>query len=77
MWMPIEFAPKDGTVVLLYSPTRPVWSVVSGLWRSDWRVPDWDTVCKHSLCKNNTHWMPLPPSPEQPKTQDFIIVMGD
>jgi len=62
-WQPIETAPKDGTVILIAEFTRPVWSVVSAKWCKEWHEPSWDTISKHCLYNNPTHWMPLPPPP--------------
>jgi len=66
-WQPIDTAPKDGTRVLLYAPTRPhdgaqqvgcfLPPAESGdkgcWWIADGRYQDWPT-----------HWQPLPSPPK-------------
>lgn len=72
-WMPIETAPKDGTIVLLYRPTAHKWGrVTPGKW-SDERYakkpkPFWVIWVKiggttESRAWAPTHWMPLPEAP--------------
>lgn len=74
-WRPIETAPKDGTAVLLGSAKD------GGAWvgkyvpvyQSGYRPNNpWFSVmltCEHLPAKppylRPTHWMPLPPPPEQ------------
>ena len=72
-WQPIETAPKDGTLVLLYDGSP--WPSL-GSWRRDYYREDlgemWldDSNDEYSLgCAslrlNPSHWMPIPPPPEQ------------
>jgi hypothetical protein len=72
-WLPIETAPKDGTVVLLFRRVDP-WNVIGyGRWEGgDPRtvfVSGWVTGYFNDPPGNlglaaPTHWMPLPASPE-------------
>jgi len=65
-WMPIETAPKDGTMILtcscntVYYPQTSVWASYhpNAEGKQCWRT---DRVCGDKL--NPTHWMPLPPPP--------------
>jgi hypothetical protein len=70
-WQPIETAPKDGTAVLVWPPSKPgtmtcaVWasrhSPFARLWPY-WRRLD---VSGHERSRDlpPTHWAPLPPGP--------------
>ena len=49
-WQPIETAPKDGTTVLLSSPSG---RIADGCWHERWGVWSWPYVMV-----NPTHWMP-------------------
>ena len=73
-WQPIETAPKDGTVILLYRFTDPVklgfpiytrfqaWDYAVGYYTSDKeRAP---TGWVSPPIANPTHWMPLPEPPK-------------
>jgi hypothetical protein len=57
-WQPISSAPKDGTPVLVwqrtYLPRPGYFSVRLQAWMTDGHPSD------------PTHWMPLPPSPQEP-----------
>ena len=60
-WRPIETAPKDDSVVLLYGngwTTMGWWDADCEAWEDD-RVPEYSAACVWTP----THWMPLPPSP--------------
>jgi hypothetical protein len=63
-WQPIETAPKDGTPLLFTwygGPDQDVLPVTSGFWS---RVAEyWYSEISGARCKP-THWMPLPPPPE-------------
>ena len=80
-WQPIETAPKDGTAVLLCwarsadgapidwrqdPETAGVFVQVASWWAGD---GEWIVYCSMvrdpSLHFEPTHWMPLPPPPEQ------------
>ena len=53
--MPIESAPKDGTLVLLAKENDPKWPMRCRWWQgTHWR--GWD-------CEDATHWQPLPAPP--------------
>jgi hypothetical protein len=55
-WQPIETAPKDGTLVLLYLPDG---LMACRRWQDNhWR--GWDS-------EDATHWMPLPAAPGDEK----------
>jgi hypothetical protein len=66
VWHPIETAPRDGTIVLLYSPAR-------GDTPRDHYGPGQFDACdpvmccqgrwEHELFGDPTHWMPLPELP--------------
>ena len=58
-WQPIETAPKDETDILLGFANHLRPAVVCG-WFGDWTEYDSTNVCKGTP----THWMPLPPAPE-------------
>lgn len=75
-WQPIETAPKDTTVILLFIPTRwNKWTPAlqaSGFWyASGWLLPNADEAMQSV---EPTHWMPLQqppasPSPTEPTDQ--------
>lgn len=73
-WQPIETAPKNGEIVLLYRPTAErTWGKVTlGMWESDSYSknprPYWQIWLKigcvsESRAWEPTHWMPLPEPP--------------
>lgn len=64
-WLPIETAPKDGTLVLLWQKGHPqfVGEYVIDRW---WTEAEWANDCERLRppeC-DPTHWQPLPPPPE-------------
>lgn len=74
IWQPIETAPKDGTKILGYDPDIGV-STMSYFddgslvfYSKSWIIALFD-VCDECYPKpigiNPTHWMPLPPPPQQ------------
>ncbi len=76
-WQPIETAPKDGTLVLLWQKNSfpGPGSAIIGSFRTDqndedgeplWLENDYDdwSTGYASTPSHPTHWMPLPPPPE-------------
>lgn len=72
-WQPIETAPQDGTVVLVYPGTWSGRSVSTAVWdaqhfasrpRPYWRRDD-AIGARDSRDKPPTHWMPLPNAPQK------------
>ena len=76
-WKPIESAPRDGTAILVYwhSPHVEEHTVcdvncaVSAWWSEEGENGEWicymDMPEDPTLHFDPTHWMPLPPPPEQ------------
>lgn len=73
-WQPIDTAPKDGSMVMLYRPDAIEWAKVCIGKYDDNRYhkkpnPYW-ALCLHIGGRNQarqwspTHWMPLPDAPE-------------
>ncbi len=61
-WRPIDTAPKDGTPVLLYFPSR--YQGKGGISWGCWINNEWlDSVAIRD--NSATHWMPLPPPPSK------------
>lgn len=67
-WQPIETAPRDGTMVLIYTTRRvgvKAQRIVGPHVRQAyfayglWQMGDFST------CELPTHWMPLPPAPKE------------
>lgn len=58
-WRPIETAPKDGTLVIIYDP-RSHRAYACGFEFGIWQTGVWDSRGPVSP----THWLPLPPPPE-------------
>lgn len=77
-WQPIETAPKDGTIVLLWSRSSDEWATglwqdvglpqfftpVAGMWVRNLYVAHDPTSNPYLPINDPTHWMPLPPPPE-------------
>jgi hypothetical protein len=59
-WHPIETAPKDGTMVLLWASRHCV-----GNYRRIFCAPEW--VSEEGSPVEPTHWMPLPNKPKGEK----------
>jgi len=72
-WLPIDTAPKDGEIILLYRPTAFEWGKVApAIWIDDKYAkqpkPFWEIWLKiggvrESRAWKPTHWMPLPEAP--------------
>lgn len=54
-WQPIETAPKDGSRLLLATPSG---KMADGIWSLRYQVWSWPYVMTEP-----THWMPAPPTP--------------
>lgn len=62
-WQPIETAPKDGTSIIVLSPTGNVWCNVK--WCVRQRTGErWTHFMQGGLKFEPTHWMPMPKAPE-------------
>lgn len=57
-WQKIKTAPRDGTLVLV-GDSRAVMVA-----RFDWKYVEWISV-PGAWVQRPTHWMPLPPPPEE------------
>jgi hypothetical protein len=62
-WLPIETAPKDGTLVLLFSPKGSQRVVCTGEFSRDWNT--WMAV-PGGWPRVPTHWQSLPKRPVSP-----------
>jgi uncharacterized cupin superfamily protein len=56
-WQPIETAPRDGTRILLATPTG---KLADGMWSTRYGVWSWPYVMTEP-----THWMRAPPIPQK------------
>ena len=58
-WQPIETAPKDGKLILLWVPGK------------EYGLMKWEGIWDDRLhgCRGPTHWMPLPEPPDETKGQ--------
>lgn len=82
-WQPIETAPKDADVVLLY---REGWGVQPGYWydmvgSGDDGPPRWIATETQGLSGGTmgdgpTHWMPLPQAPERTSGAVYAVDPG-
>ena len=63
-WQPIETAPKDGTVVLIFEPSREKWKINSAYWPNHWHKPCFLSAGQGVMLDKATHWMPLPEPPK-------------
>lgn len=73
-WRPIDTAPKDGTIVMLYASQgcAGAWNGIHVAWwdsdntsngyRHCWRHADYQNL-GGGVSGNPTHWMPLPRDP--------------
>jgi hypothetical protein len=71
-WQPIQTAPKDGTLVLLFADGAPCFGHYNGpsdgaLYAGTASQYEWFIPAEMSTFHNSlvTHWMPLPPPPEE------------
>jgi hypothetical protein len=74
-WMPIESAPRDGSMILVYPPTWYDRHCSMAKWDDDRYAkrprPYWkraDDLLRTTISRDakTTHWMPLPEPPEAP-----------
>lgn len=63
-WQPIETAPKDGTIVLVYAKETQEYAIV--FWNRYYREWNQRSMEEEEL-ESPTHWMPLPEAPEEEK----------
>lgn len=72
-WQPIDSAPKDGSVVLLW--TDNYYPVIGWF---DGGEGEWQDVWEHAWLhpKQPTLWMPLPLTPAQMAEGDYTSRMG-
>ena len=61
-WQPIETAPKDGTEILVFGES----GVATDSWSPGCYVSETEDAEAGWSMLGHTHWMPLPPAPEQP-----------
>jgi hypothetical protein len=65
-WQPIETAPKEA-LILLYAPSE-VWpTTFVGCYSEEDGKPAWTDADGTWLEFACTHWMPLPPPPNEPQ----------
>lgn len=68
-WRPIETAPRDGSLVLLFSPIQPR-TIAIGWWHSSnvtvAATGGWWGAHGVGAYRGPTHWMPLPDPPKAP-----------
>lgn len=67
-WQPIETAPKDATLLLLWWPSRRESSALIGYYGRGWlegSALEWRSMAGLEWHKDPTHWMPLPPPPAE------------
>lgn len=68
-WRPLDTAPHDGTAILLFSPDAADPQVMIGFW-TDWdgdtEPGSWtDAWTMQEIDAWPTHWLPLPPAPQE------------
>ncbi len=72
-WQPIETAPKDGSLILVFEPTchadEQIWMTE---WRANTAATSWGgseggawTIYMDGQRIEPTHWMPLPAPPTE------------
>ena len=62
-WQPVETAPKDGTVVLVWTRTGPHLAAYLRLRPEGWMEKDGSYLLTEDTTGLPTHWMPLPVPP--------------
>jgi len=76
-WLPMDSAPKDGTLILLLCgwpfALPAVWNEASATWvvampqtnmvDGEWNDPYWES--EREPAENAKGWMPLPPAPQE------------
>lgn len=62
-WQPIETAPKDGRLLLVFDRSGRG-SMVAWYDLGSWQSHELDSPWGGNYCPTPTHWMPLPEPPE-------------
>lgn len=71
-WQPIETAPKDGTMFLIFVPSAKARKVSTSRGGQFWCQDQWCRDGGYTVCDDHgrpvkaTHWMPLPSAPGLP-----------
>lgn len=67
-WMPIESAPKDGTKILV-AKAGTDWITIAAHAQHKYRGHPWRELfsCGGVVWREPTHWLPLPPPPQEVK----------
>ena len=65
-WRPIETAPKDGEIIIMYGKSKHAGfdTVGTGHWYRQGKTFVWDNYLGDEP-RPPTHWMPLPSSPKE------------
>jgi len=64
-WRPISTAPRDGTEVLLWQPSKHRGYAIVGVYAVSLYGPKSEWVdCGEARPLDPTHWLPLPQAPE-------------
>lgn len=70
VWLPIETAPHDGTVIIVGKASGAVMAWASNAYWFDREYDDRGQYCGWTdgfdTLSHPTHWMPLPPPPHDP-----------
>lgn len=61
-WQPIETAPKDGSLILIYAKRGQAIGFWDDCWKIDLEFVEWEGAAWGTIY-NPTHWMPLPEPP--------------
>lgn len=64
-WQPIDSAPKDGTFILLFTPSGIVECRYEDSWEPQGCYSTYDGHGCVALNDTPTHWMPLPTPPKE------------